>query len=183
MGGGGYPVGAGLVDSLARPGGNITGVTSISSDLSGKRLELLKEAFPKISPVAVLWLPTATGNKQQMKETEAAAASLRLQLQPAGVERPNDFESAFSAITRGSARSLIVLSSPMFASHRSRIADLAAKSRLPAIYPDSNYVDTGGLMSYGPNLSEQYRRVVVYVDKIFKGAKAADRPVGRRMNL
>jgi putative tryptophan/tyrosine transport system substrate-binding protein len=183
MGGGGDPVGAGLVDSLARPGGNITGVTSISSDLSGKRLELLKEAFPKISPVAVLWLPTATGNKQQMKETEAAADSLRLPLQPAAVERPNDFESAFSAITRGSARSLIVLSSPMFASHRSRIADLAAKSRLPAIYPDSNYVDAGGLMSYGPNLSEQYRRVVVYVDKIFKGAKPADLPVERPMKF
>jgi ABC-type uncharacterized transport system substrate-binding protein len=183
MGGGGDPVGAGLVNSLARPGGNITGVTSISSDLSGKRLELLKEAFPKISPVAVLWLPTATGNKQQMKETEAAADSLRLPLQPAAVERPNDFESAFSAITRGSARSLIVLSSPMFASHRSRIADLAAKSRLPAIYPDSNYVDAGGLMSYGPNLSEQYRRVVVYVDKIFKGAKPADLPVERPMKF
>jgi putative ABC transport system substrate-binding protein len=183
MGGGGDPVGAGLVDSLARPGGNITGVASISSDLSGKRLELLKEAFPKISPVAVLWLPTATGNKQQMKETEAAADSLRLPLQPAAVERPNDFESAFSAITRGSARSLIVLSSPMFASHRSRIADLAAKSRLPAIYPDSNYVDAGGLMSYGPNLSEQYRRVVVYVDKIFKGAKPADLPVERPMKF
>jgi putative ABC transport system substrate-binding protein len=183
MGGGGDPVGAGLVDSLARPGGNITGVTSISADLSGKRLELLKEAFPKISPVAVLWLPTATGNKQQMKETEAAADSLRLPLQPAAVERPNDFESAFSAIIRGSARSLIVLSSPMFASHRSRIADLAAKSRLPAIYPDSNYVDAGGLMSYGPNLSEQYRRVVVYVDKIFKGAKPADLPVERPMKF
>ena len=183
MGGGGDPVGAGLVDSLARPGGKITGVTSISSDLSGKRLELLKEAFPKISPIAVLWLPTATGNKQQMKETEAAADSLRLPLQPAAVERPNDFESAFSAITRGSARSLIVLSSPMFASHRSRIADLAAKSRLPAIYPDSNYVDAGGLMSYGPNLSEQYRRVVVYVDKIFKGAKPADLPVERPMKF
>jgi putative tryptophan/tyrosine transport system substrate-binding protein len=183
MGGGGDPVGAGLVDSLARPGGNITGVTSISSDLSGKRLELLKEAFPKMSPVAVLWLPTATGNKQQMKETEAAADSLRLPLQPAAVERPNDFESAFSAIIRGSARSLIVLSSPMFASHRSRIADLAAKSRLPAIYPDSNYVEAGGLMSYGPNLSEQYRRVVVYVDKILKGAKPADLPVERPMKF
>jgi putative tryptophan/tyrosine transport system substrate-binding protein len=183
MGGGSDPVGAGLVASLARPGGNITGVTTISSDLGGKRLELLKESFPKISPVAVLWIPTATGNKQQMKEIEAAADSLRLRLQPAAVQGPNDFESAFSAITRGGASSLIVLSSPLFATHRARIADLATKSRLPAIYPLSDYADAGGLMSYGPNLSEQYRRVVVYVDKILKGAKPADLPVERPMKF
>jgi ABC-type uncharacterized transport system substrate-binding protein len=178
MGGGSDPVGAGLVASLARPGGNITGVTTISSDLSGKRLELLKEVTPKISPVAVLWIPIARGNKLQIKETEAAAHSLELRLQPAGVEEPNDFESAFSAISRGGARSLIVLNSPMFASHRARIADLAAKSRLPAIYPTSGYVHEGGLMSYGPNISDQYRRVAYYVDRILKkGAKPADLPV------
>jgi len=177
MGGGGDPVAAGLVASLARPGGNITGVTTISVDLSGKRLELLKEVTPKISPIAVLWIPTARGNKLQMKETEAAAHSLGLHLQPAGVEGPNDFESAFSAINRVGASSLIILNSPMFASHRARIADLAAKSRLPAIYPTSGYVHEGGLMSYGPNVGDLYRRAATYVDKILKGAKAADLPV------
>ena len=146
-------------------------------DFSGKRLELLKEVTPKISPVAVLWIPTARGNKLQMKETEIAAHSLELQLQPAGVEGPNDFESAFSAISQGKTRSLIVMNSPMFASHRVRIAELAAKSRLPAIYPTSGYVDVGGLMSYGPNLADIYRRVAHYVDRILKGSKPADLPV------
>jgi putative tryptophan/tyrosine transport system substrate-binding protein len=177
MGGGGDPVAAGLVASLARPGGNITGISTISVDLSGKRLELLKEVTPQISPIAVLWIPTARGNKLQMKETEAAANSLRFRLQPAAVEGPNDFESAFSAISRGGARSLIVLASPLFASHRPRIAQLATKSRLPAIYPTSGYVDAGGLMSYGPNVTDLYRRTATYVHKILKGAKPADLPV------
>ncbi len=183
MGGGGDPVGAGLVASLARPGVNITGVTSSSVDLSGKRLELLKELTPKISLVAVLWIPTAAGNKLQMKETDAAASSFRLQLQPVEVQEPKDFENAFSAINRGGANSLMVLSSPMFASHRARIAALAAKSRLPAIYPDSNYVDAGGLTSYGANIGELYRRAAVYVDKVLKGAKPADLPVERPMKF
>jgi putative ABC transport system substrate-binding protein len=179
MGGGGDPVAAGLVASLAQPGGNITGVTTSSVDLSGKRLELLREVTPNISRIAVLWIPTATGNKLQMRETEAAAHSLEIQLQPAGVEVSNDFESAFSAISRGGANCLIVLASPMFASHRARIADLAAKSRLPAIYPTSGYVDAGGLMSYGNNLSLVHRRAATYVDRILKGAKPADLPIER----
>ena len=177
MGAGGDPVAAGLIANLARPGGNITGVTSISVDLSGKRLELLKEVTPKSSPVAVLWIPTNRGNKLQMKETEAAAHSLELQLQPAPVDDPNDFTSAFSAIARGGARSLMVLNSPVFGSHRAQIAQLAAKGRLPAIYATSGYADAGGLMSYGPNLAGLYRRAAVYVDKILKGAKPADLPV------
>jgi putative tryptophan/tyrosine transport system substrate-binding protein len=178
MGGGGDPVAAGLVVSLARPGGNITGVTTISVDLSGKRLELLKEVTRKTSPVAVLWIPTNRGNKLQMKETEAAAHSLGLYLQPAGVEGANDFESAFSAMARGGASSLIVLNSPVFASHRARIAGLATKSRLPAMYATSGYADAGGLMSYGPSVSDLYRRVASYVDRILKkGAKPADLPV------
>ena len=183
MGGGGDPVAAGLVASLARPGGNITGVTTISVDLSGKRLELLREVTPKTSLVAVLWIPTARGNQLQMREIEAAADSFRLHFQLAGVQGPEDLENAFSAITRGSASALIVLSSPMFASYRTRIADLAAKSRLPAIYPESNYADAGGLMSYGPNLTDLYRRAAVYVDKILKGAKPADLPVERPMKF
>jgi putative tryptophan/tyrosine transport system substrate-binding protein len=179
----GDPVGAGLVASLARPGGNITGVTATTVDLSWKRLELLKEITPKISLVAVLWIPSAMGNRLQMKETEAAAHSLGFQLQPAGAEGSNDFESAFSAINGGGARSLVVLGSPMFFSHRSRIADLAAKSRLPAIYPTSPYVDAGGLMSYGNDLTVVHRRGAVYVDKILKGAKPAELPVERPMKF
>jgi putative ABC transport system substrate-binding protein len=179
----GDPVGAGLVASLARPGGNITGVTATTVDLSWKRLELLKEVIPKISLVAVLWIPTATGNRLQMKETEAAAHLLGLHLQPSGVEAFNDFESAFSAINGGGARSLMVLGGPMFFSYRARIADLAAKSRLPAIYPTSPYVDAGGLMSYGNDLSVVHRRGAVYVDKILKGAKPADLPVERPMKF
>jgi putative ABC transport system substrate-binding protein len=179
----GDPVGAGLVAGLARPGGNITGVTATTVDLSWKRLELLKEITPKISLVAVLWIPSATGNRLQMKETEAAAQSLGLHLRPTGVEGSNDFENAFSAINGGSARSLMVLGSPMFFSHRARIVDLAAKSRLPAIYPTSPYVDAGGLMSYGNNINMVYRRAVTYVDKILKGAKPADLPVERPMKF
>jgi putative ABC transport system substrate-binding protein len=118
-----------------------------------------------------------------MKETKAAARSLEIQLQPAGVEVSNDFESAFSAMTRGGANCLIVLASPMFASHRATIADLAAKSRLPAIYPTSGYADAGGLMSYGNNLSLVHRRAAVYVDRILKGAKPADLPVERPMKF
>ena len=178
MGGGGDPVAARLVASLARPGGNITGVTTISADLSGKRLEFLTEVAPKSSSVAVLWIPTARGNKLQMKETEAAAHSLELQLRPVGVEGPNDFENAFSAINGAGVRSLVVLNSPMFASQRVKIAELAVKSRLPTIYATSGYVDAGGLMSYGPNVSDLYRRAAHYVDRILKkGAKPADLPV------
>ena len=179
----GDPVGAGLVASLARPGGNITGVTATTVDLSWKRLELLKEVTPKISLVAILWIPSAMGNRLQMKETEAAAHSFGLHLQPAGAEGSNDFESAFSAINGGGARSLMVLGSPMFFSHRARITELAAKSRLPAIYPTSPYVDAGGLMSYGNDLSVVHRRGAVYVDRILKGAKPADLPVERPMKF
>src|SRR5215831_9981639 len=177
MGAGGDPVAAGLIANLGRPGGNITGVTTVSVDLSGKRLELLEEVTPKSSPVAVLWIPTNRGNRLQMKETEAAAHSLELQLRPVGVEGPNDFENAFSVINGAGAHSLVVLNSPIFASQRVRIAELAAKGRVPAIYATSGYVDAGGLMSYGPNLAGLYRRAAVFVDKILKGAKPADLPV------
>jgi len=179
----GDPVGAGLVASLARPGGNITGVTATTVDLSWKRLELLKEVTPKISLVAILWIPSATGNRLQMKETEAAAHSFGLRLQAVGVEGPDDFENAFSAINRGKTHFLIVLGSPIFFTHRARITDLAAKSRLPAIYPTSPYVDAGGLMSYGNDLSAVHRRAALYVDKILKGAKPGDLPVERPMKF
>src|SRR5262245_31903121 len=133
MGGSGDPVAAGLVAGLARPGGNITGVTTISAVLSGKRLELLREVAPKGSSVAVLWIPTVRGNKLQMKETEAAAHSLELQLRQAQVDDPNDFESAFSAIARAGARYIMVLNYTVFGRHRARIAILAIKIRLPEL--------------------------------------------------
>jgi putative ABC transport system substrate-binding protein len=142
-------------------------------------VELIKEVAPKISLVAVLWIPTAMGNRLQMKETEGAAHSLGLHLQPSGVEGSNDFESAFSVINGARARCLMVLGSPMFFSYRARIADLAAKSRLLAIYPTSPYVDAGGLMSYGNDLSLVHRRGAVYVDRILKGAKPGELPVER----
>jgi len=172
------PVAAGLVASLARPGANITGTTTNSPALGGKRLELLKEVAAQISPVAVLWIPSSTGgNRFQMRGIESAARDLSLELQPAAVHGTDDFESAFSAIEKGGARSLIVLGSPLFTTERSRIVGLATKSRLPAIYPAISYVDAGGLMSYAHNADENVRRQAVYIDRILKGAKPADLPV------
>jgi putative ABC transport system substrate-binding protein len=176
FGSAGDPVAIGLVASLARPGGNVTGMASVSNVMRGKGLELLKEVAPKNSLVAVLCIPRQEKDPQ-MNEIEAAAHSLGLKLQLAEAEGPDHFESAFSAIKRGGAGALIVLSSPMFASHRTRIVDLAAMSRLPAVFPASEYVDAGGLMSYGPNNIDLYRRAAYYVDRILKGTKPADLPV------
>jgi putative ABC transport system substrate-binding protein len=177
FGSAGDPVAIGLVATLARPGRNITGMASVSNVMRGKGLELLKEVAPKSSLIAVLCLPTVPEKNPQMDEAEAAARSLGLRLQPAWAEGPDPFESAFSAIQRGGAGALLVLSSPMFASHRTKIVELAAMSRLPAVFPASEYVDAGGLMSYGPNNIDLYRRAAYYVDRILKGAKPADLPV------
>jgi putative ABC transport system substrate-binding protein len=175
-------VGSGLVASLARPGGNVTGLSNIQVELGGKRLELLKEAFPKVSRVAVLSRPGHPGMDQQMKEIEIAAHSLHIQVQPAGVEVPNDFERAFSSLKRERATGLIILSSPFLNIHKARIVELAASSRLPAIYPQE-FAEAGGLMSYGPSYSDLYRRAAIYVDKILKGAKPADLPVEQSMKF
>jgi len=172
----GDPVAYGYVVSLAQPGGNVTGSSQMSPELGGKRLELLKEALKKVSVVAILH-DGGAAQAPQMKEMEAAARALGVQLQPVKAEGPSDFENAFSAMTRGHASAFIGLTSSTLFNHRNQIVDLAIKSRLPAIYPASEWVDAGGLMSYGPNIFENYRRAAKYVDKILKGAKPAALPV------
>jgi putative ABC transport system substrate-binding protein len=171
----GDPVGSGLVASLARPGGNITGLAILADELAGKRLELLKETVPRISRVAVL--RHSTSDVSHLKATEAAASSLGFQLQILEVKYSNDFDSAFGAAKKGGAEALIELPSSFLATHRKSLVDLAAKSRLPAMYEHSGFANDGGLMSYGPNLPDIYRRAAIYVNKILKGAKPADLPV------
>ncbi|TMA90486.1 MAG: ABC transporter substrate-binding protein [Deltaproteobacteria bacterium] len=167
----------GLVASLARPGGNITGLTLISSQLSGKRLELLKEVVPRLSRLAVLSNPTSAAVPPQMRETEVTARALGVQLQPLEVRGPDDFERVFQAATKERAGALITLDDALLFTQRTRIVKLAAKSRLPAIYGFREFVDAGGLMSYAANTSDMYRRAAAFVDKILKGAKPADLPV------
>ena len=175
-------VGAGLVASLARPGGNATGLSNMQIELGGKRLELLKEV-KKISRVAVLRIPSAPATLPQMKEMEAAASALGVRLQPADWETPEDLENAFSTMVKGRVDALITFSGPRFGLYRTRIIDLAIKNRLPAMYPDIQYVDSGGLMSYGAKTADLYRRAATYVDKILKGAKPADLPVEQPMKF
>ena len=171
----GDPVQGGFVSSLARPGGNITGMTSISSELYGKRLELLKEIMLRLSRVAVLRNPNRGAS--DFKEMQSAARSLALQLQSLEVRTANDFENAFRAAGKARAQALITIRTPLFNNHRKQIADLAIRSRLPAIYDERAYVEAGGLMSYGTNLADLERRAAVFVDKILKGTKPADLPV------
>ena len=177
------PVGTGLVASLARPGGNVTGLSNIQVELSGKRLELLKELVPKISLVASLWNPANPANKLSHKETEVAARALRLQLQSLEVRGPEDFEAAFSQMTRARAGALFIQADPIFRGERARLAELAAKNRLPTVLPQSVYVEAGGLMSYGTNNPDLYRRAATYVDKILKGSKPSDLPVEQPMKF
>jgi putative ABC transport system substrate-binding protein len=171
------PVGNGFVASLARPGGNVTGLSTLSPELSGKRLELLKEAVSKVSRVAVLWNPGNPGSSANLKEIEIAAPPLGLKLQLLEIRTAEEFDNAFLAITKGQSEVLLLLGDPVMLSHRRRILELVAKNRLPAMYTASDYVEDGGLMSYAPNISEQFRRAATYVDKILKGAKPADLPV------
>ena len=164
--------------SLARPGGNVTGLSNISPELSGKRLELLREAVPGLSRVAFLWNPDVRGNVLDYKETEGAARSLRLQLQSVEVFRAEDLDRAFSAVTIERAQALVLPAvNPVAFANRGQIASFAQRNRLPSMYPTKEYVDAGGLMSYGPSLPDMYRRAAIYVDKILKGAKPADLPV------
>ena len=171
------PVTAGLVDSLARPGGNITGFTNIAAVLAGKRLELFKETFPKLSRVAVLWNPQDPSSEQQWKESQLSARELGLQLYSMQVSSADKYESAFKEAIKARSAALAVTLHPLANSNQKRIADLAAKHRLPAIYPREDFVVSGGLMSYGPDRAESFRRAAVFVDKILKGAKPADIPV------
>ncbi len=171
------PVQAGLVDSLAHPGGNVTGLTRFSAELSGKRLELLKEAFPRISLVAALWNPDIPGPSLAFKETQAAANGLGVQLGSFEVRAPSDFDQAFSAIIKKRFGALMVLGDALTIMQRPKILEFAAKSRLPAIYDRPDDVNEGGLMFYGVNEPELFRRASVYIDKILKGTKPADLPV------
>jgi putative ABC transport system substrate-binding protein len=171
------PVALGLVDSLARPEGNITGFTSIGSLLAGKRLELLKETMPKLSRVAVLWNPQNPASAQSWKESQLAARELGLQLYSMEVKGSDKFESAFKEAIKAHSDALAVTQSPFINAYLTKIADLATKSRLPTISPRGDFVDGGGLMSYGPDQVEAYRRLASMVDKILKGVKPGDLPV------
>jgi len=171
------PVGLGYVASLARPGGNITGLSTLASEISGKRLELLKEIIPKLSRVAVLGTSTRPGNAQSLREVELAAGAFKVQVQYLDVLDVKEIETAFRAATKGRAEAVLVLQSPFFNSQRKQIVDLAIKNRLPANFPQNEYVEEGGLVSYAPNYADLFRRAATYVDKILKGAKPADLPV------
>jgi putative ABC transport system substrate-binding protein len=177
------PVAAGLVDSLPRPGGNITGFTAMTSELAGKRLELLKETVPKLSRVALLWDPRDTNAAGSWKESQLPARELGLQLHSMEVSSSDRYENAFKEAIRARSAALAVAGSALAVSNRKQIADLAARNQLPSIYHRGDFVDGGGLMSYGANQIEPYRRVAVYVDKILKGAKPADLPVEQPTKL
>ncbi len=171
------PVQLGLVASLARPEGNITGLSSMSIDLSAKQLELLKEAVPKILRVAVLMNPANPWHALGLKEVGVRAQALALDLEILEVRRPEEFEDAFSAITRKRGGAVLVLADPMFFTHRTRLAELAAKHRLPAVYGLREHVEAGGLMSYWPNTVDSTRQATTYVDRILKGAKPGELPI------
>ncbi len=171
------PLRAGLVASLARPGGNFTGLSLLTPELSQKRLQLLTDSLPKVSRVAVLLNPLNLGTFVFLEETQAAARKLGIQLQLLEVRNPDEIEQAFEAATRGRAGALIAFDDPVIHSYRARIVALAAKRRLPAMYGTREFADEGGLMSYGPHRPDVYRRSATYVDKILKGAKPADLPV------
>ena len=171
------PVAGGFIASLARPGGNITGTTLLSSTLAGKRLELLTQLVPKVSRVAVLLNKDNSTHAVAWKETLAAAAALRIAVQPVYVQGAAEFDEAFAKMVKGRAEGLVLFEDAMFATERSRLATLAAQRRLPTVYGQRNSVDDGGLMSYGPSVVETYRNAATFVDKILKGANPADLPV------
>jgi len=171
------PVGSGYVSSLARPGGNITGLSLMAPDLDGKRLELLKEAFPKVARVAFLWNSGGIRGNLSLTEMEAVAKALGLKLQSLPVRSLDDFESAFAQAKREGAQALITSVNPLIANQQRQVLDFAAKNRLPAMYPFSEFAEAGGLMSYGPNITDLFRRAADFVDKILKGTKPADLPV------
>jgi putative ABC transport system substrate-binding protein len=171
------PIADGFVASLARPGGNITGLATLAPEISGKLLELLKEVVPRLFRVAVLGTSTQPGNAQSLRETEVAAPAFGVKVQFLDILAPKDIETAFRAAGKGHADGVLVLQSPVINSQRTQVADLAVKSRLPGIFPQSQYANAGGLMYYGVNTVELFRRAPTFVDKILKGAKPADLPV------
>jgi putative ABC transport system substrate-binding protein len=178
------PVEAGLVESLARPGGNVTGITNLSGDLGGKRLELLKEAVPKVARVAVLYDPGIPSNVLEVKEVlPVAARALRLTIQPWEVRAADGFEKVFAALNTKRPDGLYVSGGPLMSANLKRIVGFALKSRLSSVYIRREFVDAGGLMSYGADQADSYRRVAYYIDRILKGAKPADLPVEQPMKF
>jgi putative ABC transport system substrate-binding protein len=171
------PVRNGFIASLARPGGNITGLSNYASDLSGKRFEILKETLPKLSRLSVLGTSTSPGNAQALREAEAAASAATVKVRYLDVRDQHDIDTAFHAATKERADALLVVGGPVLTVHRARLVELAVKNRLPAIYWRSDVVESGGLMSYGVSLADLDRRAAAYVDKILKGAKPGDLPV------
>ena len=171
------PVGTGLIASLAHPGGNVTGLSDFHGGVVTKRLEFLKDVAPSASRIAVLLNPANRSNPLQLRDIQAAAPAFRVTLLPLEVKGPDDIDPAFSTIVKEHAGALLVLGDRLFATHESQIIELAVKNRLPTIYSQRLYVEAGGLMSYGANFADQYRRAAMYVDKILKGAKPADLPV------
>jgi putative ABC transport system substrate-binding protein len=173
----GDPVGTGLVASLARPGGNITGLTSIAADLEGKRLELLREVVPKLSHMSVVWNPASPFQVLAEKEVRTAAQALHLKVLSLGVRAAEEFDAAFEAIVKARPGALVVLADRLFLHNRARIVAFATQHRLPGVYAYRELVEAGGLMSFGPSYADMHRRAATYVDKILKGAKAAELPV------
>ena len=171
------PVGAGFVASLARPGGNITGLSTLAPEISGKQLEILKEIVTKLSRVAVLGSSTRSATSLSLKEMELAAAVLKVQLQYLDIRDANDIETAFAAASKGRADAIVVLGSPVLNLRRTLIADLAVKNRMPGVYAQPEFIDAGGLMYYGASFTDIFQRAATYVDKILKDAKPADLPV------
>ena len=171
------PVAGGHVASLARPGGNVTGLSTLAPEISGKQLELLKEIVPKLSRVAVIGTSTNSGNAEKLKEVDLAAGALKVKPQHLDILDPKDIDAAFRAASKGRADAVLVLGTPILTLQRRQVVDLAAKHRLPAIYSRPEFVEAGGLMAYGVNFTDLFRRAATYVDKILKGAKPADLPV------
>jgi putative ABC transport system substrate-binding protein len=184
VGGGIDPVEAGLVESLARPGGNVTGITNLSVELGGKRLELLKEAIPKLVRVAVLHDPATLSNVVELKEVlPVAARALKLTIQPWEVRSADDFERVFAAVSKQRPDGLYVSLGPLMNANQKRIVGFALESRLPSVYPRREDVEAGGLMYYGADQAESYRRVAYFVDRILKGTKPAELPVEQPMRF
>jgi putative tryptophan/tyrosine transport system substrate-binding protein len=173
----GDPIAEGWVATLARPGANLTGVAGLSPDLAGKRLELLRELVPSLAKVAVLWNPANRAEEVAVKATETAAQSLGMSVAVEHAGNSSEFDRVFSAIARSGAKAVVVLPDPMFLANRQQLVELTNRSRLPAIYMETGFVAVGGLISYGPNFTELFRRAAAYVDKILKGAKPGDLPV------
>ncbi|MDZ4347015.1 MAG: ABC transporter substrate-binding protein [Candidatus Binatia bacterium] len=177
------PIATGFVASLARPGANITGLSTLAPQLSGKRLEILREVVPKLSRVAVFGTSTQPGHAQELREVELVAKAFGVKLQYLDVLEPNDIETAFRAATKGRAQAVLMLPGPVLISQRTQVVDLAVKNRLPAIYWRSDFVEAGGLMVYGVNLNDLDRRAATFVDKILKGRTPADLPVEQPMKF